>query len=79
MINDFDVVAFNALKAKIENQTGFSCYVFQPGDHQTWYGTSDKLALFKELAEPYIQTGTAVYCIDTKTTITWSAFKQAWY
>ena len=70
---------FNSLRRKIEEETGFATPEETGIAPQTWYGTSDMLAKFKEMAEPYIPTGTIAYCMDTDSYEKWSAFKKKWY
>lgn len=69
---------FIELKARIEKETGFTCYD-NPNAQMVFFGTSKMLSKFKELAEPYISTGTMAYCIDTKEQQIWSAFEKAWF
>lgn len=69
---------FIKLKDKIENETGFVCYD-NPNEQMVFFGTSKMLSKFKELAEPFIPTGTMTYCIDTKEQQIWSAFEKAWF
>lgn len=70
---------FNQLRKQVEKATGFATPESNEMAPQTWYGTSDKLAEFKEMIEDYLPTGTVVYCMDTKAYEMWSAFKGAWY
>lgn len=67
------------MRIKIEKETGFLCYEKQSTSQKVFFGTSDKLAEFKALAEPVVPTGTIAYCMDTGTQQMWSAFKKLWY
>lgn len=69
---------YTDMKDDIEEKTGFVCYE-TPSQQQTWFGTSDMLDEFKKLAEPYLNTGTMVYLIDTGSYIMRSKYKQTWY
>lgn len=74
-----DYYNYDLLKVNAEEETGFKCYESQPGDQQTWFGTSDKFADFKTIVGSLLPTGTVVYLIDTGDTYMYSRFKNAWY
>ena len=78
-MNKILIDEFNKLRERVEKETGFATPEETGMAPQTWYGTSDMLAKFKEIMEPYIPTGTIVYCMDTNTYEKWSAFKKQWY
>lgn len=66
------------LKKEIEAETGFTAYEVQPGDQQTWFGTSDKFDDFKTaIGNP--RTGTIAYTMDNSKKYMYSAYKRTWY
>lgn len=72
---------FLEFKTQIEETTGYTCYEVNPGDQQTWYGTSDKLAELKTALEEsgILNTGTIIFVMDTTKKYMYSAYKEAWY
>ena len=71
---------FLEFKNSVAEETGFTCYEVNPGDQQTWFGTSSKFDDFKAaLAEVNTNTGTVAFVMDTGKKYMYSAFTENWY
>lgn len=70
---------FDVFMEEVKEQTGFACYETQPGNQLVFYGTSDKLAAFKELVGNRLPTGTVAYTMDDGESTLYSQFKEEWY
>lgn len=70
---------FLEFKNTIAEETGFTSYEVNPGDQQTWFGTSTKFETFKTAADGKLNTGTVVYLMDTGKKYMYSAFTENWY
>lgn len=70
---------FLEFKNSIAASTGFTAYEVNPGDQQTWFGTSSKFEDFKTAVEGKLNTGTIAFLMDTGKKYMYSTYTEAWY
>lgn len=74
-----ELIHFEELKAKIENETGFYCFEDSLNAQPVFYGLSADFSSFKDLVKDHIKTGTMVILVDTGDSHLWSAKTKAFY